>query len=129
MRRFLIAPAYVIGLMACTVGPWMLAPYTGKGPPGTYVAAVPVDPSLDLPKDESRLPVQRVATVSYRLDPPVQKASTHHAHERVTLPWSCETIRQATARLTREQIVRLAGVYRLTDQQKAEARRCLKERT
>jgi hypothetical protein len=53
-------------------------------------------------------------------------ASTVAMHERATLPWSCETIRQATAKLTPEQIARLARIYRLTDQQKAEARNCLK---
>jgi hypothetical protein len=35
--RYLIAPAYVLGMMAVTIGPYLWQPYTGKGPPGTYV--------------------------------------------------------------------------------------------
>jgi hypothetical protein len=135
MRRFLAAPAYVIGLMTFTFGLFFAVPFTSKGPPGTYVEPVQVDPSLDFPiKDQSRVPsapIQpvRVATVSYRYDPPVQKAALNATHERATLPWSCDMIRQAASSLTRKQQERLARVARLSDEQKAEAMRCLRKRT
>jgi hypothetical protein len=135
MRRYLAAPAYVLGLMTFTFGLFFSVPFTSKGPPGTYVEPVQVDPSLDFPiKDQSRVPsapIQpvRVATVSYRYDPPVQKAALNATHERATLPWSCDMIRQAASSLTRKQQERLARVARLSDEQKAEAMRCLRKRT
>jgi hypothetical protein len=132
MRRYLAAPAYVLGLMTFTFGLFFSVPFTSKGPPGTYVEPVQVDPSLDFPiKDQSRVPIQpvRVATISYRYDPPVQKAALNATHERATLPWSCDMIRQAASSLTRKQQERLARVARLSDEQKAEAMRCLRKRT
>lgn len=94
------------------------------------VKAQPVKTASWIKEDKApdRLPQISVTTIPYRLDPPVQKAAVNTRPE-ASLPWSCEAIRQATAKLTSEQIARLARVYRLTDQQKAEARRCLKERT
>lgn len=128
MIRYLYAPAYVLGLMAVTIGPLMIAPYTGKGPHGTYREPVQAAEKTDKAQDRVIEPI-RVATVAYRLDPPVQKAAVSETQERTTLPWSCETIRGAVKNLTAEQVERLARIYRLTPQQRAEARRCLKERT
>lgn len=133
MTRYLAAPAYVLGLMAVTVGPWLISPYPGKYIPGTYVEAAQVDPSLDFPiKDQSRvdpLPVRRVTPELYaRLDPPIRQTSVSHVHAESSLPWSCETIRAATEKLSKQQIARLARLYRLNDKQLSEARRCLHEK-
>jgi hypothetical protein len=128
-KRTLFLLALFLSVFMPAAAGLMWQPYTGKGPPGTYVVDVPVDPSLDFPaKDQSRLPQIPVRTVAYRFDPPVQKASTHEAHERVTLPWSCDTIREAVSGLTRKQQERLARVVRLTDEQRVAAKRCLKEK-
>ncbi len=88
--------------------------------------ARPVASWLKTDKVQDRLPVQRVRTIAYRLDPPV--AALTSTPER-GLPWSCETIRKAVAGLTSEQIEQVAKQYRLSKWQRAEAKRCLKERT
>ena len=125
--RYLCAPAYVLSIMAVVFGSLWVGPYTGKGPPGTFVEPVQAAEKTDKAQDRVINPV-RVATVSYRLDPPAQKAAINTKPE-TSLPWSCETIRQAAARLSREQRERLARVYRLNDKQKAEAARCLLRQT
>jgi hypothetical protein len=127
MRRYLAAPAYVLGLMTFTFGLFFSVPFTSKGPPGTYVEPLP-------PKDQSRAPsapIQpvRVATISYRYDPPVQKAALNATHERATLPWSCDMIRHYASHLSKAKQQRLAQLLRLSDEQKAEAIRCLRKRT
>lgn len=70
-------------------------------------------------------PERIIQTESYRLDPHV--AAVTATPER-GLPWSCEAIRNAVANLTTQQIERLARIYRLSAEQRAEARRCLKGR-
>lgn len=88
--------------------------------------AAPVKVASWLTKDkvQDRLPVRAVPTISYRLDPPVTATLTSEAG----LPWSCEAIRNAVANLTPEQISKLVRIYRLTDRQRADARKCLKEK-
>lgn len=97
----------------------VIAPYRPMAQPVKTASWLKTDKAPD------RVPQRPVATVSYRLDP---HAAVDTKPEG-SLPWSCATIRNATAKLTGEQIARLARIYRLNDQQKAEARRCLKERT
>jgi hypothetical protein len=114
----LCAPIYVLAMMAVIFVPMHAAPYTGHGPRGTYVEPVAEKSEKLL----DRLPVHAVSTIAYRLDPPIQKiALTSEAG----LPWPCETIRNAVASLTPQQIERLARIYRLTDLQRADARKCL----
>lgn len=123
--RYLYAPAYVLTIMAIVFGSLWIGPYTGKGPPGTFVEPLQAAEKTDKAQDRVIEPV-RVPIVYYR-EAPVQKAALSDG--RTSLPWSCETIRKATAKLNTEQRERMARMYRLTEQQKAEARRCLKERT
>lgn len=87
-------------------------------------APVKVASWLKTDKVQDRLPVRAVPTTTYRLDPSVTATLTSEAG----LPWSCETIRNAVANLTPEQISRLVRIYRLTDRQRADARKCLKEK-
>lgn len=54
LGAYLAAPAYVLGMMAVTVGPYLWQPYTGNGPPGTYVGSL--QPAPRLAKDETRHP-------------------------------------------------------------------------
>lgn len=88
------------------------------------VQARPVASWLKQDKVQDRLPVRAVPTISYRFDPSVTATLTSEAG----LPWSCEAIRNAVANLTPEQISRLVRIYRLTDRQRADARKCLKEK-
>lgn len=117
MRTFIPAvfafAAVINGLMWYRLAPVMAAPVADAS-------------WLDKRKVQDKLPVKVVPTVAYRLDPPV--ASLTAPPERTSLPWSCETIRNAVANLTKEQIERMARIYRLSEQQKADARRCLKEK-
>ena len=59
LALYLAAPTYVLSMMACTVGAYLWQPYTGKGPPGTYVKAdrlPPAPPIAEIPeKIQSRL--------------------------------------------------------------------------
>src|SRR5437016_2883635 len=50
---------------------------------------------LKTDKVQDRLPVPAVKTIKYRLDPPVAALNT--MPDRVGLPWSCATIRNAVA--------------------------------
>lgn len=88
--------------------------------------AAPVKVASWITKDkvQDRLPVRAVPTTAYRFDPSVTATLTSEAG----LPWSCEVIRNAVANLTAEQISKLVRIYRLTDRQQADARKCLKEK-
>lgn len=59
LSLYLAAPAYALSMMACTVGAYLWQPYTGKGPPGTYVKSdryPPAPPITEIPeKIQSRL--------------------------------------------------------------------------
>lgn len=83
--------------------------------------SVPVASWLKTDKIQDRVPVRVV---------PVQvftRATLNKPIDPISLPWSCETIRQAVVGLTRKQQDRLARVARLTDEQRTAAKRCLKE--
>jgi hypothetical protein len=107
MGRYLIAPAYVLGLTAVTIGPYLWQPYTGKGPPGTYrTATEPAPPIAEIgEKIQTRLvQVERIPR----------------------LPWTCAEIRDYAAKHSRAQVE--AKAKGLTKEQRAAAEACMKEK-
>lgn len=128
MRHLNFPLALFLFCAAPAAAGWMWQPYTGKGPPGTYVVAVPVDPSLDFPvKDQERVPLtpRPVTTTAYRLDAPPQKASLA---ELVTAPWPCDRIRKAIEVFGREVVRRYAKARGYTKKQINEAMACVPEK-
>ena len=119
---FCIAFIIAVSSMVCMVG---ASAWQKRHPlPMSYPRVVSSKPN----KFQDQLPVWIVPTVKYRLDPPVQKAAINSTPDRVSLPWSCATIRHAVATLTERQIEQLARMYRLSKEQRASARRCLTEK-
>ena len=53
--------------------------------------------------------------------------STNHVPEKTTLPWSCATLRSYANALSRSELERLAASMRMTKEQVAYAKRCLKD--
>jgi hypothetical protein len=74
--RYLAAPAYVLGMMFCTVGAYMWQPYTGKGPPGTYVKADKLPPAPPIAEIGPKIQT-RFVTVE-RIKPPVKPRKARH---------------------------------------------------
>jgi hypothetical protein len=105
-----------LALFLCITAPatagFMATPLLGgmSGPPGTYIPVV--------------------AKIQDRIEPKpvtVEKIIKPIVHEKTMLPWSCDTIRNATAGLTQAQLERLARVYKLTPTQRADAKKCISE--
>ncbi len=113
MRGFILA----VCVFAAVINAAML-----YRPSPVVASPVKVASWIKTDKVQDRLPVKPVPTVTYRM------AAVTATPER-GIPWSCETIRKAVAGLTSEQIEQVAKMYRLSKWQRAEARRCLKERT
>lgn len=118
---------FLLALLLCCAAPaaagLMWQPYTGQGPPGTYVAPAP-------PKDQSRVPTApiipvRVATTAYRLDPPVKTASLA---DLVQAPWPCEQIRKAVEQFGKDAVRKYARAKGYTKKQIDEAMACLAEK-
>lgn len=108
--------------VVCTFGGLAWQPYPGTYIPGTYAEAAPAK------KFQDRAPTAPLVPTPVTVEK-ITRASIIPTHEKSSLPWSCETIRRATEKLKPDQIARLARVYRLTEQQMAAARRCLKDKT
>ena len=125
---------FLLTLFLCTSAPaafgYMVPVALGwpsKGPPGTYVEPPPIAEVLP-PKFQDRVPTAPIIPKPVPVET-IRKAAVHEAAERTSLPWSCDTIRAAVSKLTKEQRERLGRIYRLSKQQMAEARRCLEKQT
>lgn len=111
---------FLLALFLCCAAPaaagLMWQPYTGKGPPGTYVEPVKA-------KVQDRLPVHLVTPVPYRLDPPQPKPAT--LADLVQAPWPCERIRKAVDEHGREKVKAYARAQGYTKKQIDEAMACV----
>lgn len=116
---------YGLGLTLCTVGAYALQPYTGKGPPGTYVAPVAYpDPSLDLPKDQERAPSAPLIPRPVQVEAVKPKAPRIIAASCARLAARYGEVLPGTKKEYREAEAKVRGLARKGD---ALARECLKD--
>lgn len=112
---------FLLALFLSCAGPaaagLMWQPYTGKGPPGTYVEPPP-------PKDQARVPQDRIESRLVSIEKIPRPINVKH----VPLPWSCATIREAAKKLTQAERDMIANRYRLSKEQRLAVKECLGER-
>jgi hypothetical protein len=97
----------------------MATPYTGKGPPGTYVKA-------PRPKDQSRLPQATPLVRSVPVE--AIKPRVAALAELVASPLPCGTVRQAVETYGKEAVRAAAKARGYTKKQIDEAMACLTEK-
>jgi hypothetical protein len=129
---FAVALCVLAICILSTVATAHMAPFTGKGPPGTYVAPVAYAPAPQIAKDESRIEPGPLVPFVPRPKPKAEsvkpKRTATLQTETIRLPWPCSDVRKVVEQVGREVAEAVAKQQGLTKKQIVEARNCLKER-